>query len=185
MNIFVGCSASNDISSEYYSYCKNYLNDLLKDNNLIFGASDEGIMGMAYYSASNAGNKIIGVCPKIYKDNLKYINCCKEVITDTIIERTDKLFKYADALVFLPGGLGTLHELFTAIEMKRNGEFDKPIVLYNCQKFFDKLLDYFPFLIENGFVKSDISEIFYVSHSAQDTLKYLAEYGYKSDKIKL
>ena len=176
MKLFIGCSSSNDIPKDYLSDCENYLNVLLKDNDVVFGACNSGLMGLSYNIAKKNDNKVTGICPVSYKDDLLSLDCDEERLTDSISDRTDKVIECADALVFLPGGIGTIYELFTAIESKRSHEFDKPIVIYNSNHYFDKLLEFLETMYDQRFTATKVKDCYYVSSSPEDTLEYLNNY---------
>lgn len=142
MKLFIGCSSSNDIPTEYFNDCKVLLEELMKENDLVFGACNSGLMGLAYNTTLKANGNITGVCPEAYKDDFKTLKCDTEITTKSVSERTDSVISSSDALIFLPGGIGTIYELFTVIESKRCHEFNKPIVIYNSNGYFDKLLEF-------------------------------------------
>ena len=141
MKIFIGCSACDEIPSEYFDETKRFLEKLMPGHDLVFGTCKSGLMGIAHDITKELGGKVIGVCPDAYKDDFKTLKCDVEIPTKTVSERTDSVIRESDALVFIAGGIGTLYELLTAIECKRCHEFDKPIVIYNGTGYFDKLLD--------------------------------------------
>ncbi len=176
MNLFIGCSANKDIPQKYIEDCTNYLTILLKDNDLSFGACNEGLMSIAYNIALSNKRKITGISPEFYKENFKELKCTKEVITKTVNDRTNALIKESDAIIFLPGGIGTTYELFTCIESKRGGEFNKPIIIYNSNNYYNKLLDYIDLMIKEGFVTKEVLSNYHVSTSAKDTLEYINNY---------
>lgn len=184
MKLFIGCSSSNNIPSEYLSDCKEYLNTLLVSNDIVFGACSTGLMGISYKTAKANGNKVTGICPKVYKDDLLGLNCDEEELTTSISDRTDKVIANSDALIFLPGGIGTIYELFTAIESKRNHEFDKPIVIYNSHQYFDRLLEFLEVMYQQGFTAEKVKECYHISNSATDTLDYLKKYNYCKKLVK-
>ena len=149
MKIFIGCSSKEDIPNKYFNDCNDLIEKLFKlENDLVFGAYNKGLMASCYGMAKKYNRRVIGITPKIFVSDLKELDCDLEFVTDTISRRTDGLIEEADILLFLPGGIGTIYELFTVIESKRSGEFDKPIIIYNSNNFFDKLLDY-SFLMAN------------------------------------
>ena len=132
MNIFIGCSSSEYISDKYLIDCKVFLEELfIRDYNLIFGVSSKSLMGLSHDIAIKNGRSVKGICPLIYMNQLDELKCTDKEVTNTVGERIKKIIDESDVLLFLPGGIGTLYELFTAIEWKRSGEFDKPIVIYN------------------------------------------------------
>lgn len=177
MKLFIGCSSSNEIPQKYMEDCKNYLEEIFKqENDLIFGACNNGIMGLSYKLATKYNRETIGICPVAYKDDLLDLNCTKEILTNTISERTDKLIELSDAIIILPGGIGTAYELLTTIECKRSNEFDKPIIIYNSNNFFDEILEFLEKIYQEQFGVISIKDCYYVSNSVEDTLKYLNNY---------
>ena len=183
MNLFIGCSSSSSIPNKYISDCKKYVDELfVENNNLVFGSCSDGLMGVAYKSALENKRDVIGICPEVYKKQLEHVFCTTQILTNTISDRTDKVIEKSDAIIFLPGGIGTVYELFTAIESKRSGEFDKPIVIYNSCGYFDKLFSFLDKIYEENFASFKSSDNYYISSSADDTLRYIKEYHY-SKKI--
>lgn len=180
MKLFVGCSSSNDIPLKYIDDCKNYLTKLLKDNDLVFGAYNSGIMKISYDIAKKMNRKVIGISPVYFKEDLLQLDCDVEILTDSISQRTDKVMEESDAIIFLPGGIGTTYELLSAIESKRSNEFDKPIIIYNSNNFFDKLIEYLEKTYEEKFSSLKIKDCYYIAKSADDTINYLSNY-YKGD----
>ena len=177
MKLFIGCSSSNDIKKEYFKDCEEYLEELFKlDNDLVFGAYNKGLMSLSYNIAKKHKRKIIGITPKIFEDALKELDCTKTIITNTINDRTTDLIKESDALIFLPGGVGTVYEFFTALESKRSGEFDKPIIIYNSNNFFDKLLSLLEDIYKENFTSSNVKKCYHITNNAIDTIKYLNNY---------
>ena len=174
MKLFIGCSSSNDIPEIYNTDCANNLEELFKlDNELVFGAYNKGLMAISYDIAKKNKRKVTGITPKIFVEALKDLECDEEIITTSISRRTDKLIEESDALIFLPGGIGTIYELFTAIESKRSGEFDKPIIIYNCNHFFDKLLLFLEDIYNEKFTSRLVKDTYHISESATDTIEYI------------
>lgn len=173
MKIFIGCSASKDISNIYFEKIEILLNKILKENDLVFGACNSGLMEISHKIAKKNNREIIGVCPKRYKDDFKDLSCNTEIITKNITERIDKLIIESDLLLFLPGGIGTINELFTAIECKRCHEFDKPIVIYNLNGFYDKILEFLDKIYEEKFARIIDKELYFISSNEKEIIKYI------------
>jgi uncharacterized protein (TIGR00730 family) len=177
MKLFIGCSSSDDIQEIYNTDCSNYLEELFKlDNELIFGAYNKGLMAISYNIAKKYNRKITGITPKIFVESLNDLKCDQEIITTNISRRTDNLIEESDALIFLPGGIGTIYELFSAIESKRSGEFNKPIIIYNSNNFFDKLLLFLENIYNDNFTSKSVKDTYHISKSATDTIEYLNKY---------
>ena len=176
MKLFIGCSSSNDIPTEYFNDCKVLLEELMKENDLVFGACNSGLMGLAYNTTLKANGNITGICPEAYKDDFKTLKCDTEITTKSVSERTDTVISSSDALIFLPGGIGTIYELFTAIESKRCHEFNKPIVIYNSNGYFDKLLEFMDKVYSEKFSGFKDKRNYLVTDSISSILYYINNY---------
>ena len=176
MRMFVGCSSMEDIPSRYINDCRNILNELFKRNyDLVFGACSKGIMGLAYDCALDNNKNIIGIYPDIYEDEAKNL-CCSKISVRNVCERTNQLIENSDILLFMPGGIGTIYELFSVIEYKRGLEFDKPIIIYNSCGYFDRLLGFIELMKEENFVSNETLSNYYVCDNIDDMLGYIDNY---------
>ena len=174
MKIFIGCSSRDEIPNKYFKDCDNLIEELFKNkNDLVFGAYNKGLMASCYNISKKYKRKVIGITPKIFIDGLLELNCDKEIVTDTISRRTDGLIEEADVLLFLPGGIGTIYELFTAIESKRSGEFDKPIIIYNSNNFFGGLFEFIEKLYTEDFTNINVRDCYLVMDNSSDIINYL------------
>lgn len=177
MKLFIGCSSSDKLDKIYSDDCNKYLEELfIEDNDLVFGAYNKGLMNLSYEIAKKYKRNIIGITPKIFVDDAMELDYTNLIVTDSISKRTEKLIEESDALIFLPGGVGTIYELFTVLESKRSGEFDKPIIIYNCNNFYNDVLKIIDDSIKNNFTKEDVKNCFYVVRSAKETIEYLSRY---------
>ena len=174
MRIFVGCSASEDIPNKYREDSKELLNNLFKqENTLVFGACNSGIMADAYNTALNNKRGIVGICPEAYIHDFKELKCTEEIITKNVNERTDGLINESEVLLFLPGGFGSVYELFTAIESKRCHEHNREIIIYNSEGFYDELLSFIEKIYKEQFAKEYVREYYFVSSNKEEILNYI------------
>ena len=176
MKLFIGCSSSNNIPKEYFDDCRIILEELMIDNDLVFGASNSGLMGLSYNIALQSNKEVIGICPEAYKDDFKKLECTNEITTNSVGERTEKLIEFCDLIIYLPGGIGTVYEFFASIESKRCHEFNKPILIYNSNGYFDKLLDFMEKLYKEGFSNIKDKENYIVFNSPKEILEYVKNY---------
>ena len=176
MNIFVGCSASDDIDKAYYDDTRELLNVLMRDNNLVFGACHSGLMGVAHDITKDFGNKVIGVCPSMYVQDFDTLDCDEEIVSSSVSDRTTGLISNSDILLFIPGGIGTVYELFTAIETKRCHEHDKPIIIYNSNGFYNKLLEFLDMLYADKFVREKDRCNYYIANTQEEVIDYINKY---------
>jgi len=120
---------------------------------LVYGGSTLGSMGCLAHAALDAGGKVTGVIPR-FMDDLEWghRSLTKLHVVDDMHERKRLMLHLSDAVVALPGGCGTLEELFEAITWKRLGLYLGPIVLVNVNRFFDPCLALLSRCVEERFM---------------------------------
>lgn len=173
MKIFIGCSSSTDLKHEYYDIGKKVVNALCLNNDLVFGAYKYGTMGICYDTFKNANKEIIGIVPKTYEKDLTELECNISLVTNSVTERCKLLLEKSDIIVFLPGGIGTMSELFAALEEKRNG-MDKPIIIYNELNLFDEVLKLLQYLEKEKFSTSQ--GLYELIDNVNDLVNYINKY---------
>lgn len=180
-NICVYGSVNNKIDSTYIKYAEELGKKISDKNfNLIFGGMKNGLLGgvaRGFYNAKNS--KIIAIMPEFFKETKKdeIFNSCDEIIyTKNINERKEKFKEIADAIVVLPGGVGTFDEFFDAVCSKRWGYCDIPIVIYNINHYYDKLISMLNYSIEEKFGKDNYNETYKVFENINDIFSYLNEF---------
>ncbi len=181
MKIFVACSMNGDIDDKFIYSSKLLLEEILKENDLVFGACNQGIMGVAYNIAMQNGREIIGVCPEVYKDDFKSLNCTTEITTINMPERMTKFIDNSDMQIYLTGGYGTLFEFFSAIERKRGKEFEAPIILYNDENlgYYDELISFLQSMRNNNFSKEKEEDTYYIARTPQEVIDIVNKYSKK------
>jgi uncharacterized protein (TIGR00730 family) len=120
---------------------------------IVYGGGSLGSMGRMAAAALEASGHVTGVIPK-FMDELEWTN---RGLTDLRVvndmhERKRLMLELSDAVVALPGGTGTLEELFEAITWKRLGLFFGPVVLVNVNRFFDPCLELLSNCVVQGFL---------------------------------
>ena len=176
MKIFIGCSGSDNMPEKYITNCQKLISILFKNNHdLIFGASNQGLMGLSYNLAKKFNREIIGICPEAYEKDFKNLDCTLELTTKTIGNRTDKLIELSDIIIFLPGGIGTIYELMATIESKRSDEFNKPILIYNPHGYYDKLFNFLDEIYNQNITSPSVKNCYHISNNLEDALTFLNE----------
>ena len=177
MKIAVCCSSSDNIDKKYIESSGRLLEQIFKkDNDLVFGAMNNGIMGIAYKAAKKYNRNVTGIAPEIYKDDFKDLDCENEILTRNVNERTEALVNNSDILLFLPGGIGTIYELISAIEMKRSKEFDKPIIVYNETGFFDEMLQMLNKVYQRNFTNQNVRASYNIANDYMTVLDLLGKF---------
>ena len=140
MKIFVAGSIEKNIDDRYLKEAKKY-SDFLASNehDLIFGATKDGILRVVYESFKEQYRYIKAVTIERYKEDLKKITADEEIVSANE-HKQFKRFCEADMMVIMPGGYGTLSELFYIINAKRNNEIRCPIYLINMFGYYDETI---------------------------------------------
>ena len=173
MLLYIGCSANDDIKEEILKDCESLLEEVLKDNDLIFGGCNYGLMGVSYRIAKKNKRKIIGMCPEEYIEFMKEISCDEEIVTKGIQESTTKIIDTCDAILILPGGFGTVYEFFTTLYRKLCHEHDKKIIVYNSMSYYDNLSLQLEEMYKNNFAGEKIRDTYIISNNKEEIINYL------------
>ncbi len=123
---------------------------------LVYGAGDVGLMGTVARAAQGAGGETFGVIPQhLVKREICKRDLTTYVVTETMHERKKVMLYNADAVLLLPGGMGSLDELFEAITWKQLGLHNKPIILLNTEGYWEPLHALVDHIVSEGFAASD------------------------------
>lgn len=130
---------------------------------LVYGGYGGGLMGAIADGFHDAGAEIIGVIPGFLEEKTEnYPHLTRIVRTQELSDRKDEMIALSDAFVAVPGGIGTMDELFSILAMKASHRLDKDILIYNVNGFFDGLLDCLKAMEQGGFLYSELKELYRV-----------------------
>ena len=122
---------------------------------VVYGGGRLGLMGALAAGALEAGGEVIGVIPRALVDaEVANPDCTELRVVATMHERKQAFADLADGFLTLPGGVGTMDELWEAVSWAQLGYHAKPVGLLNAFGFFDHLLAFNQHMIETGFVRS-------------------------------
>ncbi len=150
----------------------------LAENNwrLVYGAGDVGLMGAVARAAQTAGAQTFGVIPQHLVDwEVGKTDLTSYVVTETMHERKKVMFMNCDAVVVLPGGAGSLDELFEALTWRQLGLHEKPIFLVNTNGYWDPLIQILDHVVAHGFANATLLGYFKAVPSAAVALRELKE----------
>lgn len=126
------------------------------DITLVYGGAGIGIMGRLADSVLAAGGEVIGVIPAaLAHKEVAHPRLTELHVTDSMHERKMKMAELADAFIALPGGIGTLEELFEIWTWAQLGIHAKPCGLLNAEGYFDALIAFLDHMAEQQFVKPE------------------------------
>lgn len=174
MKIFVGCSSATIIDNKYLALARE-VGRLIAENGheLIFGSSENGMMGEVYRAVKNNGGKVTAIIPDKYRGFLTKVDADKEIVTETATDQLKSLVNMGDVTIMLPGSFGALAELTVSIQNKKLGEHNKKIFIINAYGFFDDLLSQFDHIYNEKFDSCNRDELFSVVKTPEEIFEYL------------
>ncbi|KHA51735.1 TIGR00730 family Rossman fold protein [Sulfitobacter geojensis] len=141
---------------------------------LVYGAGDVGLMGTVARSVQTAGGTTFGVIPQHLVDwEVGKTDLTSYVVTETMHERKKVMFMNCDAVVVLPGGAGSLDELFEVLTWRQLGLHKKPIYIVNTNDYWSKLTALMDHVVDSGFADASLLEFATVVPDAAATLTAL------------
>jgi uncharacterized protein (TIGR00730 family) len=141
---------------------------------LVYGGGDVGTMGVLARSALAAGGKVTGVIPRKLYEIVDHVELTELVVAADMHERKARMYETADAFVALPGGIGTLDELFEAWTWRCIGYHDKPIGVLDVAGYYEPLLCFLRSMVDRGFFPLEHFEDLVVETDAAALLDKLA-----------
>lgn len=120
---------------------------------LVYGGGRVGLMGAVADATLAAGGRVVGVIPQALMDREVGHTALTELhVVQTMHERKQLMAERADAFIALPGGIGTLEELYEVWSWQQLGYHDKPVALLNVERYYDALLEFHRAMHARGFV---------------------------------
>lgn len=177
MTICVFASSSSRINNEYATVASN-LGILLAQAKMdvVFGGGGIGLMGKLADAVLENKGQITGVIPSFMMDEGWDHSDVKEmIITPDMGERKKRMFSMADAIVALPGGVGTLEELTEALTLKQLGLFRGPIIILNTLNFYKSLIDFLEQMISGHFLRYEHKDMWEIASTPEEVLTYLTK----------
>jgi len=171
--VCVFCSSS-DLSDQVYLDAAYKLGEMLAENSIeiVYGGGLAGCMGKLADGALAKGGKVFGIIPKFMFDlEWGHDKITELKIVESLNERKEMMIMETDAAIALPGGSGTLEELFETITLKRLGVYLSPIILVNTKHFFDPCIQILEDAIAEKFMDERNLLMWKVVDEATEVLK--------------
>lgn len=166
--VCVFCGSKNGSKPDYLGAARSLGRELAsRDLTLVYGGADIGLMGCLANAVLEAGGEVFGVIPRRMVDReIAHQSLTRLWIVDTMHERKMKMAELADAFVAMPGGLGTLEEIFEAVTWTQLQIHRKPCGFLNTHGYYDSLLAFLNHAVDEGFVRHDHRSLLAVESDA-------------------
>jgi uncharacterized protein (TIGR00730 family) len=174
--IFCGSSVGKD-----EQYCKEAQNLGVylaqQEIAIIYGGARVGLMGAIADAALNAGGEVIGVIPSFIKHKeIAHENLTKLIEVKSMHERKMTMFDQSDGAIILPGGFGTLDEMFELLTWGQLGLHAKPVGILNVGGFYDLLISFFNNMVKQNLLRQSNRDMVLVSQEIPDLLDKMKIY---------
>lgn len=179
-NILVYCGASVGFD-EIYKNTAIAAGKLLVEKNktLVYGAGSVGIMGIIADAVLDNGGEVIGVIPSFMeKFEVQHKGLTQIHIVETMHQRKQLMAEISDAVVALPGGWGTLDELFEILTWKQLGLHQMPVGLLNVNGFYDPLIEMIHKMVKEGFLKQSNFDMLMIDDNLESLLNRMEQAEY-------
>jgi len=176
--VVVFCGSSSGFNSVYKEAAIELGKTFVKNNiTMVYGGGKIGLMGVLANTILAKKGNVIGVIPKLLEhEEVVNRDVTELIITKKMSERKVIMSKLIDSYITLPGGFGTLDELFEALTLGQLHIEQKPIGILNVNGFFDHMLQQLEVMVQEGFLKPQNRELVLVDTTVEGLIKQMQNY---------
>lgn len=175
MKLCIFCSANQNIDPDFFEMTRELGEWAAKNgHSIVFGGHDAGLMHAVSQAAHDAGGQVIGVVPRKIMEMGRlspYLDV--HIPTENLTDRKDLMMLQGDAFIVLPGGIGTLDELFTTAAAATLQYHQKPLILWNMKGFWNSLIACLDDLQQKGVIRGDWRSGIKVANNIEEVISYL------------
>ncbi len=176
--IAVFCGSSIGFKEVYKNDAIKLGNHFIANNiGLVYGGGKIGMMGILADTILKKNGEVIGVIPGLLRhEEVAHTEITKMIVTKTMSKRKVKISSMVDGYIALPGGFGTLDEIFEALTLGQLGIEKKPVGILNTNGFFDHLIKQLEVMVTEGYLKQSNKEMLIVSDSIENLISQMFNY---------
>ena len=174
--VFCGSSMGND---PRYQEAAVRLGEVLAQNDctLYYGGANVGLMKIIADKMLEKGKRVVGIIPKLITDmEIAHEGVTEMIEVDSMSERKLMLINESDAFIAMPGGFGTLDELFEITVLNQLRITDKPVALYNTLNYYDSMMQFVNHAVSQGFIRKEHRDNIIVSDNPETLFKELSRH---------
>jgi uncharacterized protein (TIGR00730 family) len=176
--VAVYCGSSRGYN-DAYAYAATMLGEAIarRGIGLVYGGAAVGLMGIVADAALALGGEVHGVIPRaLATKELAHSKLTELYVVSSMHERKAKMSDLSDGFIAMPGGFGTLDELFEALTWAQLGFHQKPVGLYNVRGYYDPLVAFAEHAVREGFVSAEHCGMMLVTEDAEELLDRMNGY---------
>ncbi len=177
MRIAVFCSANDALDPDFFTMTRALGEWIGRGGHtLVYGGCDMGLMECVAQAVHESGGQVIGVIPARLEQGGHTSDCIDvRILCETLGERKQLMLAHSDVVLALPGGIGTLDEIFTVAAEGTLSYHDKRVIVYNMKGFWDGLESMLDGLQRQGVMRGDYHRRITFAHDADELLRLLVE----------
>ncbi len=146
---------------------------------LIYGGGSVGLMGILANAVLEHGGEVIGVIPEfLYNHELGHDGVSELIIVDSMHQRKQKMADLADGFIAMPGGIGTLEELFEIFTWSQLALIKKPVAIFNVNHFYDNIFELLNKMAAEGFIKKETVKSLIFSQNIQELFVMMKDFKF-------
>ena len=178
-NLCVFCGSSDGAREVYRQQCQALAAAMAtRELDLVYGGASIGVMGAIADSVIAHGRQVTGVIPEhLQNHEISHAGLTELFVTKNMHDRKAKMAELSDGFIALPGGIGTLEELFEIATWQQLGLHQKPIGVLNIDHYYDSLLEFLNHSVEEKFLKRHHLDNFLVSSDAETLLDQMVSFS--------
>lgn len=172
-------------AKEQYKKAAQELGQLMAKKNigLVYGGGNVGLMGEIANAVLKADGNVIGVIPNfMVEKELAHRQLTELKVVNSMHERKALMAELSDGFIALSGGIGTFEELFEILTWRQLGIHNKPCGILNVANYYDKLIDFINYSVEEEFVKSETRGLIFVESESTKLLERFLYYPTKDQE---
>tara|TARA_X000000368_G_scaffold190943_1_gene150543 strand:+ start:484 stop:1065 length:582 start_codon:yes stop_codon:yes gene_type:complete len=148
-----------------------------REYSMVYGGGSKGLMGVVADAVLEGGSSVTGIITeKLHDVEVGHKNLTSLEIVSSMHERKSRMAELSDAIISLPGGVGTWEEFFEALAWNQLGIYSKPIVLYNVDDYYSKLFEFTEFSVREGFLPQTTHEELFMSDSLEEIFEFIESF---------
>lgn len=184
-SILVYCGSASGSNEVYAEATRELARSLVQHNcRLVYGGGNVGLMGILADEVMRLGGAVTGVIPKLLMEKeVGHTGITELLVVNTMHERKAKMFEESDACIALPGGIGTMEELFEAFTWTQLGFHGKPCGVLNVNGYYDALIALMQHMVTEGFLRAQHQQQLLVDTQpdtlVEQLLQHRPEFGTK------
>lgn len=175
--VFCGSSTGHNT---LYTYEAEKLGAFMAKNNigLVYGGGKIGMMGVIADAVLKKKGEVIGVIPHLLRhEEVAHTTITEMIVTKKMSKRKVKISRLVDGYIAMPGGFGTLDELFEALTLGQLGIENKPIGILNTNGYFNPTIQQLDVMVKEGFLKQENKNMLLVGDTIEELISLMYSYS--------